>query len=230
MGVTKTVSVKAGESKTIDNLQPGEYSVTESRDGAEIANYTLADVEGEGVFEIKAGETKSVTIKNTYEKTTAFKGSIVISKTIALPDGADLSEIGNIVFTISPKIGNTSKITLDPDNPGKGWKASGNTFTYEFKNLNQGKEYTITETSNGSNDTYKVAVTPDTVCKVTTLTNETEDTSVSAVFTNTYTKKQTTNFKGTLEISKTISLPDGVNLSEIGNIVFTISPKIGNTD
>ena len=153
---------------------------------------------------------------------------MVIQKSIELPDGADLSKIGDITFTISPAINGTSSITLKPSDPGEGWTKTGNTFTYTFADLTQGTKYTVTETADGSNESYEVTVTPTSKkCEVTIPTNNTQNTSKTAEFTNKYAEKS--NYTGTLFIKKTISLPDGVDLSKIDDITFTISPAINGT-
>ena len=225
---------------TFTGLKQGDkYTVTETSDGSnDTYEVTVTPTDGKREnIEIPKDDSKDTSVTasfdNAYSKkqTTTYKGSLVISKTITLPADASLSAIGDIVFTISPKIGDTEKITLNPDNPGTGWKADGNKFTYTFTGLEQGKTYTVTETTDGSNSTYEVAVTPGDGERVVEIPKSTtEDTSVTAEFANVYSKKQTTTYKGSLVISKTITLPDGAKLSDIGNIVFTISPKIGETE
>ena len=61
---SETVTLKAGETKTLSGLPLGTYTVTES--GAELGGYTLT-VDGAGPVEVTAGETAEVTVTNTYK-------------------------------------------------------------------------------------------------------------------------------------------------------------------
>ncbi|MCI8877568.1 MAG: hypothetical protein HFF78_01145 [Oscillospiraceae bacterium] len=61
---SETVTLKAGETKTLSGLPLGTYTVTES--GAELGGYTLT-VDGTGPVEVTAGETAEVTVTNTYK-------------------------------------------------------------------------------------------------------------------------------------------------------------------
>ena len=61
---SETVTLTAGETKTLSGLPLGTYTVTES--GAELGGYTLT-VDGTGPVEVTAGETAEVTVTNTYK-------------------------------------------------------------------------------------------------------------------------------------------------------------------
>ena len=163
----------------------------------------------------------AVGITNTYShQSTTNKGSLTISKTITLPAGASLSDIDNITFTIN----GSSSITLDPDNP-VGWEVNGNTFTHTYNGLNAGTTYKIVETSDGANNSFSIlAVSPADKTREVVIP---DNSAVSADFSNKY--KSENNPTGSLIISKTINLGEGVSIDNIQPIVFAISPDIKGT-
>ncbi|MCR5528794.1 MAG: DUF5979 domain-containing protein [Saccharofermentans sp.] len=70
-GYTNEVSVTGAGSVTIDNLQPGTYTVTEDTTSAYISGYQLT-ANGNGVnVNVTAGNASTVTVTNDYEATTA---------------------------------------------------------------------------------------------------------------------------------------------------------------
>ncbi len=70
-GYTNEVSVTGAGSVTIDNLQPGTYTVTEDTTSAYISGYQLT-ASGNGVnVNVTAGNASTVTVTNDYEATTA---------------------------------------------------------------------------------------------------------------------------------------------------------------
>ena len=74
-GYTNEVSVTGAGSVTIDNLQPGTYTVTEDTTSAYISGYQLTAT-GNGVnVNVTAGSNSTVTVTNDYEATTAATSS-----------------------------------------------------------------------------------------------------------------------------------------------------------
>ena len=80
------LSVKAGQSLTIDNLPIGRYTVSELRDSAVISNYTLTEASvTEGEAEVEIGKEAEVTLSNVYERD---EGSVKVTKlAIGAPEG-----------------------------------------------------------------------------------------------------------------------------------------------
>ena len=62
-----TVSVVAGSSASLDNLIPGDYTVSEDRASANYPDYTL-NVSGESTVGVSAGSASDCTITNSYTK------------------------------------------------------------------------------------------------------------------------------------------------------------------
>ena len=178
-----------------------EYFVKETCDTTS-TSYTASSNVANNVSSIviPVGTPGSVAFTNTYSTVTVYTGSLVITKTIDLPSGATMADIGDITFTISPAAGGVSTVVLDPDNPGTGWTVNGNVFTYTISGLTQGESYDINESVDGSTSSYSVKVTRDTQGQVTIPIDST-NTSVSAGFTNTYTSTLPTS--GYIEFTKT---------------------------
>ena len=71
-GSERTATLKDGESVTIDNLEPGAYTVKEDETSAAIEGYGLkVTSEGTTVIEVKEGKVQnaSIIVTNTYEPT-----------------------------------------------------------------------------------------------------------------------------------------------------------------
>ena len=178
-----------------------EYFVKETCDTTSTSYTASSNVaNNESSIVIPVGTPGSVAFTNTYSTVTVYTGSLVITKTIDLPSGATMADIGDITFTISPAAGGVSTVVLDPDNPGTGWTVNGNVFTYTISGLTQGESYDINESVDGSTSSYSVKVTRDTQGQVTIPIDST-NTSVSAGFTNTYTSTLPTS--GYIEFTKT---------------------------
>ena len=178
-----------------------QYTVKETCNTTSTTYTATSDVaNGESSIVIPVGTPGSVAFTNTYSTVTVYTGSLVITKTIELPSGASMSDIGDITFTISPAAGGVSTVVLDPDNPGTGWTVNGNVFTYTISGLTQGESYDINESVDGSTSSYSVKVTRDTQGQVTIPIDST-NTSVSAGFTNTYSSTLPTS--GYIEFTKT---------------------------
>ena len=178
-----------------------QYTVKETCNTTSTTYTATSDVaNGESSIVIPVGTPGSVAFTNTYSTVTVYTGSLVITKTIELPSGASMSDIGDITFTISPAAGGVSTVVLDPDNPGTGWTVNGNVFTYTISGLTQGESYDINESVDGSTSSYSVKVTRDTQGQVTIPIDST-NTSVSAGFTNTYSSTLPT--AGYIEFTKT---------------------------
>ena len=188
---------------TYTPVTPGEDYYVEETCNTASTNYSASSsAPGQTQVLISAQTTVgTVSYTNTYSTVTVYTGSLVIEKTIELPAGASMSDIGDITFTIVPDIAGTSTIVLDPDNPGTGWVVNGNVFTYTFDNLVQGVVYTVEETVDGSTSSYAVTASSSGKAQVTIPTDTTGNTSVSAGFTNTYSSTLPT--VGYIEFTKT---------------------------
>ena len=86
-----TVSVKSGETVTIEGLDPDTYTVSEKTDAGLVSiagyNFKTAVVEGDG--KVKVGSESVVTITNTYEKQT---GSLKLKKVVSGVEAEDASK------------------------------------------------------------------------------------------------------------------------------------------
>ena len=184
-------------------VTPGEDYYVEEKCNIGSTNYSVTSSEnGPAKVSIPVQtEIGTISYTNTYSTITAYTGSLVIEKTIDLPSGASMSDIGDITFTIVPDIAGVSTIVLDPDNPGAGWVVNGNVFKYTFDNLVQGVAYTVEETVDGSTSSYSVTATRSEQGPYTIPTDSTGNTSVSAGFTNTYSSTLPT--EGYIEFTKT---------------------------
>ena len=139
-------------------------------------------------------------------------GKIVITKTI---DGAVLSDLGSITFTVNGPDGYNKVITVNDAS----WDENGNTYSCTLTGTDgivAGADYTVIESNNGSNSKYELtasSVTPATG-KVTAVdVNSSTDATIG--FTNTYSM-----IPGSLKITKSFV---GAELdSIIGSIQFTI--------
>ena len=177
-----------------------QYTVKETCDTTYTTYTATSDVaNGESSIVIPVGTPGSVAFTNTYSTVTVYTGSLVITKTIELPSGASMSDIGDITFTISPAANGVDTVVLDPDNPGTGWTVNGNVFTYTIDGLSQGDVFDIKETVDGSTSSYSVKASGDG--QVTIPTDANGNTSVSAGFTNTYSSTLPT--VGYIEFTKT---------------------------
>ena len=91
-----------GTSKTLENLIPGEYTITENETDAQVNGYTLNVTYGEtadGKITVEADETVSaeITVTNTYTPEPEY-GSLTITKSVA-GTGADTDK--TFAFTIT---------------------------------------------------------------------------------------------------------------------------------
>jgi LPXTG-motif cell wall-anchored protein len=188
---------------TVSPVTEGKkYTVKETCDTTSTTYTATSDVaNGESSIVIPVGTPGSVAFTNTYSTVTVYTGSLVITKTIELPSGASMSDIGDITFTISPAANGVDTVVLDPDNPGTGWTVNGNVFTYTISGLTQGESYDINESVDGSTSNYSVTASSSTQGQITIPTDSTGNTSVSAGFTNTYSSTLPT--VGYIEFTKT---------------------------
>ncbi len=162
-GYNETVTVTGAGTVTLDNLVPGDYTVTEDKASAQITGYTLA-VTGEGKATVSAEEVANVTIVNTY---TQKLGSLKITKKLA--GAVDAASDKTFTFTVTgPNYSNTVTIT------GNGYA--------ELENLVPG-EYKITE-QNADIEGYTLEVTGNGETKTVTA-----DQVAEFYITNTYTQK-----------------------------------------
>ena len=187
-------------------VNPGEDYYVEETCTISSTDYVVSSTNpGQTQVPIPVGSSQAavgaVSYTNTYSTVTIYTGSLVIEKEIILPSGATMADIGDITFTIAPDINGVSTIVLDPDNPGAGWVATGNVFTYTFDNLQQGVTYSVVESIDSTTSNYTATATPSSQAQVTIPTDSTGNTSVSAGFTNTYTSTLPTS--GYIEFTKT---------------------------
>ena len=148
----------------VKGLPTGEYKVTEIKDTAEIANYTLT-VDNDKTATVTKDSTVKVTITNTYKEIEKeVLGTLTIKK---VTEGSTTPD--DAVFTVSGPDGYSKTVKYSEFTDGE----------YTIKDLKLGT-YTVVETG-GDKDGYKLTVTVD---KSATLTKE-ENSSVITV-TNTY--------------------------------------------
>ena len=178
-----TVKIKGAGSETIENLEPGNYTVTENKDGAKIANYNLTVTGDDGkTIEVKAGETAEAKITNTYEdNSSSTKGKLTIHKALGsgAPTDADKVEysftvIGPNNYRETVKIKGAGSETLEGLEPGE-YTVSENVESAAIKG------YDLKITGGGS-------------------VNVTAGAEAETTITNTYTQK-----KGSLKVIKTIT-------------------------
>ena len=180
--------------KTFEELQPGEYTVTETIGTVE--GYTLTttyDVEG-GKATVKAGETAKVTVTNTY---TGEEGTLRVKKSFT---GARLTDEqkAKITFTVTgPEDFGTKTFTYA--NMTNGVKT--------FTGLDEG-EYTVTET-NANVEGYSVTTTYSVTAGTTTETDSKvtlEEGGVAQVtVTNDYTKDTSIALRAKKEYNLTLA-------------------------
>ena len=197
----ETVTLKAGETKTLDNLVPGTYTVTEVREGVDVEGYTC-EVTGEGTVTVAPGADVTVPVTNTYTK--KF-GSLKVVKTVTGDLSGDSEEIKDKVFTftVTGPEGSDYEETVT--------LKAGETKTLD--NLVPGT-YTVTELREGIDvDGYTCEVTGDGEITVAA----SKDTT-SAEVTNKYTK-----LVGSLKIIKTVAGDLNATDEEIQNKVFTFT-------
>ena len=185
---SKTVTIKGAGSETVENLEPGNYTVTEDKDGAKITNYDLTVTGDDGkTIEVKAGETAEAKITNTYEdNTSSTKGSLKITKKLGAnaPQAASSKEYK---FTVA-----------GPDNYSKTVTITG-AGSVTIDDLEPGN-YTVTEDKDGAKiANYELEVTGDDGKAIEVKADET----ANAEITNTY-DDNTMSDKGSLKISKTL--------------------------
>ena len=182
---SKTVTIKGAGSETVENLEPGNYTVTEDKDGAKITNYdlTVTGDDGEAV-EVVAGKTTTAAITNTYKDTSSSKGSLKITKSLGegAPEAANDTEFK---FTITGPDNYSKTVTI---------KGAG---SETIVNLEPGN-YTVTEDKDGAKITnYDLTVTGDDGKTIEVKAGETAE----AKITNTY-EDNTSSTKGSLKITK----------------------------
>ena len=181
VGFSKTVFITGEGSETIDNLEPGRYTVTENKDAAKIDNFDLIVTGDEGdAVEVVSGKTTIASITNTYKSNSSSKGSLKITKTLGegAPDAANTKEYK---FTVTGS-GYSNTVTI---------KGSG---SVTIVNLEPGK-YSVTEDEKGAAiKGYDLKVTGGG--EVSVAGNAIAETTV----TNTYTET-----KGSLTVKKSVT-------------------------
>ena len=182
----KTVTVTGAGKTTLENLEPGSYTVTEDKDGAAIANYDLTVSGDDGVAKtVEADETTKVTITNTYSQK---KGSLKITKVLGV--GAP-SAASSKVFSFT---------VTGPDNYKETVKITGED-TVTLKNLTPGS-YKVTEDKDGAAiENYTLDVTGDDGKTISVVSSGTAACSI----TNTYSDNSSQTY-GELTISKTLAV------------------------
>ena len=201
-GFNETFAIKAGESKEFDNLTPGDYTVTEVREGVDVDGYTC-EVTGEGTVTVEADLTATAEVTNTY---TAKPGSLKVVKTVAGDLSATDEEIQNKVFTFT---------VTGPD--GSDYEETVTLKAGETKTLDNlvPGTYIVTENKdNASVSGYKFEASGEGRVEVEVKANNTANAEV----TNTYTKHKegkTSVFveKKWVDPSNGDKAPDGAKIS-----------------
>ncbi len=100
-----TVDISGGGTTTLDNLEPGDYTVVEDTSTADISGYTLkVSGDNNSAITVEAGKTATCNITNTYtDESAASTNTIVITKSFAGISQAQVSQLGlnNITFTVT---------------------------------------------------------------------------------------------------------------------------------
>ncbi len=174
-GYSNTVTVTGTGSVTITDLEPGTYTVTEVREGAEIEGYTLSVTDG-GTAVVGYGTASDVNITNNYTENP--KGSLRITKTVT--GDTEAAEGKVFIFDIAGPEGYTNTVTV----------AAGGSVT--VSDLKPGT-YTVTERS-GEIEGYTLEVTGEGDYPVGTE-------EVEAAINNNYTEIP----KGSLTVTKTVT-------------------------
>jgi uncharacterized repeat protein (TIGR01451 family) len=108
-------SLADGESETFENLEPGEYSVTENTpEGWELTSATCSDQSEPDAIDLDAGEIVTCTFTNTKQEPET--GTIIVEKQTT-PDGA----AGSFAFTgdAAGSIGDGGQIVVPDLEPGE---------------------------------------------------------------------------------------------------------------
>ena len=208
--VVETVTLTDGESKTVEDLTPGTYTVEEV-DG-DIEGYTkTVTVSGDGEVTVTANETAEVTVTNAY---TQIPGSLKIVKTAKYSDGDPVIE-RTFKFTVTgPSYHDGREVTVAVDEKGHGESEV-------LDNLIPG-EYTVTEDAEDAKmDGYELVTTVGGVTgfsKTVTVdhTSETKPVEVEAV--NTYTQ-----ILGNLKIVKEAKDTDRKPVGVAHTFTFTVT-------
>ena len=171
---SKTVTIIGAGEAVLEDLVPGDYTVTENKTSAQISGYTLT-VDGEGKATVSAEDVANVTIVNTY---TQKLGSLSITKT--LMGNAPGAEDKEFSFTVTGPDEFSKTVTII----GEGEET--------LNDLVPG-EYTVTE-QDANIDGYTLEVTGNGETKTVTA-----DQVAEFDITNTYTQKP-----GSLKIVKSV--------------------------
>ena len=103
----KEVTLKAGESETLEKLIPGTYHVEEIKDNANVPLYSV-EVKGEGDVIVEKDKNSSTTITNAY---TPLPGGLTIKKFVeGGPESAQKAEYTFIVT--GPQYPNGTEVTV----------------------------------------------------------------------------------------------------------------------
>ena len=199
---------------SMKNIPVGEYTVTETKNGAqgdiELVSTKVNKADAVSASKTLAdGKTVKFAFVNTYEDTSSTStGTLEITKTLS---GADASELGEIEF----KVEGPAEF-----NGGEVLYVKYSEFTsgrWTMENVPAG-DYTVNETKTGATESVELVSAALDGDATKTLA---ADGTVTFAFTNTYEKNTTPPgpTTGTLEITKTLS---GANASNLGNIVFEI--------
>lgn len=216
-------ALKENTPVTIENLPLGKYTVTEIIDGdaVTVANYDFDESRSTitGIANLETeGETKEVTLTNTYKKTAPDKGSLALTKTIS---GATESEAKNaIVFKITGPDGYSKTVALKSTDFKR---TAANTFKLTLTELTIG-DYDIEETSYDLSGhavvvKYKVGTGAETEGKKATAAVA-KDATTEVAFSDTYTKAA----KANLAIKKTVSGTEAAD-ANVTNKVFKFTVK-----
>ena len=208
--VVETVTLTDGESKTVEDLTPGTYTVKEV-DG-DIKGYTkTVDVSGDGQVTVTANKTAEVTVTNAY---TQIPGSLKIVKTATYSDGTPVPE-RTFRFTVTgPSYPNGTTVDVAVDEKGHGESEV-------LDNLIPG-EYTVTEDAEDAKmEGYELVTTVGGVTgfsKTVTVNYESKTKPVEVEAVNTYTQ-----ILGNLKIVKEAKDTDRKPVGVAHTFTFTVT-------
>ena len=190
------LTIRGGETVTIDNLPVGRYTVTELLDSTVIANYTLTSESitgGDAV--VTLGETAEVALKNVYEP--SIGGVRVTKLAIGAPEGMEfriaLKDTEGNYYQIDGSIATEDNkwVTLKDGESATWTNLPIGTYVVEEDDASvEGLNLTVTGIG-------EVQVVSDTITTDTVVNNYTED-------------------LGRLIVKKTFTgLPEGTNVNEL---------------
>ena len=216
-----------GQSRVIEDLIPGIYTITESNAGVTNHVWTLSVQGGSLVAEttdtatatVVANVLSIVKLTNTYAEET---GSLRIQKAFNMPDGVDAPT--SLTFTVK----NSAGATVGTLNYPADFTAGVST---PITGLPQGN-YTVTETGAGVSGYTWILTASGGSASVATDSAQTVTVTVAAGASATTTLQLTNSYTlilGSLRIDKVITFPEGGSLPTGWNPTFEVKNSSGTT-